>query len=47
MTGAGDPSAEVFEAYGEPRFKAPTSLRRIVSLGCLGRGSGRGFFPYE
>ncbi|MFN0146591.1 MAG: 3-hydroxyacyl-CoA dehydrogenase family protein [Dehalococcoidia bacterium] len=37
----------MFEEYGEPRFKAPTLLRRLVSLGHLGRKSGRGFFRYE
>jgi hypothetical protein len=31
---------------GEPRFKAPTSLRRLVSLGHLGRKTGRGYFEY-
>ncbi len=36
----------MFEEYGEPRFKAPTLLRRLVSLGHLGRKSGRGFFNY-
>ena len=40
-------SESMFEEYGEPRFKAPTSLRRMVSLGHLGRKSGRGFFTYE
>lgn len=37
----------MFEEYGEPRFKAPTLLRRLVSLGHLGRKSGRGFFKYS
>jgi len=37
----------MFEEYGEPRFKAPTLLRRLVSLGHLGRKTGRGFFRYE
>ena len=37
----------MFEEYGEPRFKAPTLLRRLVSLGYLGRKTGRGFFRYE
>lgn len=36
----------MFEEYGEPRFKAPTLLRRLVSLGHLGRKTGRGFFVY-
>jgi 3-hydroxybutyryl-CoA dehydrogenase len=36
----------MFEEYGEPRFKAPTMLRRMVSLGHLGRKSGQGFFSY-
>lgn len=40
-------SESMFEAYGEPRFKAPPILRRMVSLGHLGRKSGRGFFDYS
>ncbi len=40
-------SDAMFEEYGEPRFKAPTILRRLVSLGHLGRKSGRGFFEYD
>jgi 3-hydroxybutyryl-CoA dehydrogenase len=39
-------SEAMFEEYGEPRFKAPTSLRRMVSLGHLGRKTGRGFLTY-
>jgi 3-hydroxybutyryl-CoA dehydrogenase len=37
----------MFAEYGEPRFKAPTSLRRMVALGHLGRKSGRGFLMHE
>ncbi len=40
-------SDSMFEEYGESRFKAPTTLRRLVSLGHLGRKSGKGFFEYE
>ncbi len=40
-------SEAMFEEYGEPRFKAPTSLRRMVSLGHLGRKTGRGYFTYD
>jgi 3-hydroxybutyryl-CoA dehydrogenase len=40
-------SEVMFEEYGEPRFKAPTILRRMVSLGQLGRKGGRGFFDYR
>ena len=40
-------SDAMFEEYGEARFKAPTMLRRLVSLGHLGRKSGRGFFEYD
>jgi 3-hydroxybutyryl-CoA dehydrogenase len=39
-------AGSMFEEYGEPRFKAPTLLRRLVSLGHLGRKTGRGFFRY-
>ena len=40
-------SDAMFEEYGEARFKAPSMLRRLVSLGHLGRKSGRGFFEYD
>jgi 3-hydroxybutyryl-CoA dehydrogenase len=39
-------SESMFEEYGEPRFKAPTMLRRMVSLGHTGRKSGKGFIEH-
>ncbi len=40
-------SESMFEEYGEPRFKSPTNLRRMVALGQLGRKSRRGFYDYS
>jgi len=37
----------LFEDFGEPRFKPPVILGRMVSLGNLGRKSGTGFFQYR
>jgi 3-hydroxybutyryl-CoA dehydrogenase len=37
----------MFEEYGEPRFKAPTLLRRMVSLNRLGRKTGQGFYEHS
>jgi len=40
--------AEVlFDAFGEPRFKAPSLLRQLVAAGRLGRKSGSGFYRWE
>lgn len=36
-----------FEAFGEPRFKAPALLRQLVASGRLGRKSGSGFYQWE
>lgn len=37
----------MFEAHGEPRFKAPVILKRMVAAGRLGRKSGHGFYRWE
>lgn len=37
----------LFEAFGEPRFKAPSVLRQLVAAGRLGRKSGSGFYRWE
>ncbi len=36
-----------FEAFGEPRFKAPSLLRQLVASGRLGRKSGLGFYRWD
>jgi 3-hydroxybutyryl-CoA dehydrogenase len=35
------------DAYGEERFAAPETLKRMVSAGDFGRKSGRGFYDYS
>jgi 3-hydroxybutyryl-CoA dehydrogenase len=37
----------LYEAYADPRFKAPPLLRRMVATGSLGRKAGRGFYSYR
>ena len=40
--------AEVlFDAFGEPRFKAPALLRQLGAAGRLGRKTGSGFYRWE
>ncbi|AUI50598.1 3-hydroxyacyl-CoA dehydrogenase [Arthrobacter crystallopoietes] len=37
----------IFEGTGDPTFRSPQLLRRMVASGHLGRKSGRGFYKYE
>ena len=36
----------LFEEFKDPRFAAPTLLRRMVTAGHLGRKTGQGFYQY-
>jgi 3-hydroxybutyryl-CoA dehydrogenase len=40
-------SEVMVDAYGEERFGAPQTLRKMVSAGDFGRKSGRGFYDYS
>jgi 3-hydroxybutyryl-CoA dehydrogenase len=37
----------MFDEYGERRFAAPPTLRRMVAAGLRGRKSGKGFYDYS
>jgi 3-hydroxybutyryl-CoA dehydrogenase len=37
----------LFEEFKDPKFAAPTLLRRMVTAGHLGRKTGRGFYEYQ
>jgi 3-hydroxybutyryl-CoA dehydrogenase len=40
-------SEVMVDAYGEERFAAPDTLKKMVSAGDFGRKSGRGFYDYS
>jgi 3-hydroxybutyryl-CoA dehydrogenase len=37
----------MLEEYGEPRFRAPATLERLVAEGRYGRKSGKGFYDWS
>ncbi|MBS7626641.1 3-hydroxyacyl-CoA dehydrogenase family protein [Candidatus Bathyarchaeota archaeon] len=37
----------MFRATGDPRYRSPITLRRMVSSGYLGRKVGKGFYDYN
>lgn len=40
-------SESLYREFAEPRFAPPPLLRRMVTLGLLGRKTGRGFYDYS
>ena len=44
LAGIGD---AMFEELGEPRFKPPTMVKRMISVGQLGRKTRSGFLTYD
>ncbi len=36
----------LYDEFGDPKYKAPVLLKRMVEAGYLGRKSGRGFYKY-
>jgi 3-hydroxybutyryl-CoA dehydrogenase len=36
----------LFDQFHDPRFAAPTLLRRMVAAGKMGKKAGRGFYEY-
>jgi 3-hydroxybutyryl-CoA dehydrogenase len=40
-------AAVMLDSYGEERFSAPETLRKMVTAGHYGRKSGRGFYDYS
>ncbi len=42
-----DVAESMYDELRDPRVAPPTTLRRMVAAGLLGRKSGRGFFDYS
>lgn len=42
-----DVSVMLYREFGDPKYRPPTLLKRMVEAGYLGRKSGRGFYEYR